>query len=146
MPRFVVLHHQCPTGYPRPDHWDFMLEAAGVLRTWALRERPDAASADSPIAAEALADHRLAYLEMEGPVSGGRGSVARWDQGEYRAEEWKPDKVVVRLSGARLAGVATLVRETADAQRWGFWFLPDASGSPGGAGGESGGTSGGSPG
>lgn len=115
-----------------------MLEADGTLRTWALAARPDT---DSPIDAEALADHRLAYLEIEGPLSGGRGSVARWDQGEYRAEEWKPEKVVVRLSGARLSGQATLVLSAGDAQRWRFWFLPDASGSTGGDAGDSGGSS-----
>lgn len=135
MPRFVVLHHHCPTGHPRASHWDFMLEADGTLRTWALAARPDT---DSPIDAEALADHRLAYLQLEGPLSGGRGSVSRWDQGEYRAEEWKPEKVVVRLSGARLSGQATLVTSASDAQRWRFCFLPDANGSAGGDVGDSG--------
>lgn len=138
MPRFVVLHHECPSGYARPSHWDFMLEADGALRTWALAARPDT---DSSIDAEALSDHRLAYLQLEGPLSGGRGSVARWDQGEYRAEEWKPEKVVVRLSGARLSGLATLVASASDAQRWRFCFLPDASGSAGGDVGDSSGSS-----
>lgn len=131
MPRFVILRHECPPGYPRPSHWDFMLEADGVLRTWAISEAPDsaAARAGSPIAAEALADHRLAYLDLEGPVSGGRGSVARCDGGEYRALEWQADRVVVRLFGARFVGQATLTQDPGDAQRWRFWFTPDASGS-----------------
>lgn len=108
-----------------------MLEANGVLRTWALTEAPDspAARSGSPIAAEALADHRRAYLDLEGPVSGGRGSVARCDGGEYRALEWGADKVIVRLSGARFVGQATLTQVPGDAQRWRFWFVPDASGS-----------------
>lgn len=135
MPRFVVLRHECPSGDPRPSHWDFMLEAGGALRTWAVSERPD--RAESAIAAEALADHRLAYLEIEGPLSGGRGSVTRWDQGEYRTIEWRPNQVVVHLSGAHLTGRAALRQEPGDAQRWRFWFLPDASGSSAGDSGES---------
>ncbi len=80
MPRFVVLRHETPPGHERPTHWDFMLEAGGVLRTWALAEAPCRGRA---IAAEELAEHRLAYLEYEGDVSGGRGSVVRWDAGTY---------------------------------------------------------------
>ena len=67
MPRFVILRHELPDPRRRGVHWDFMLEHAGVLRTWALAEEP---APNKPISAEALADHRLAYLNYEGPVSG----------------------------------------------------------------------------
>ena len=40
MPRFVLLHHECPPGYVKPSHWDFMLEFGDVLWTWELRELP----------------------------------------------------------------------------------------------------------
>src|SRR5687768_6367400 len=40
MPRFVLLYHECPPDYVRESHWDFMLEAAGVLRTWAVAKLP----------------------------------------------------------------------------------------------------------
>src|SRR5947207_3846041 len=80
MPRFVILRHETPPGFARPAHWDFMLECDGVLRTWALAEVP---SPGCEIAAEELADHRLAYLEYEGEMSGGRGTVSRWDEGRY---------------------------------------------------------------
>ena len=80
MPRFVILHHETPPGYHRPPHWDFMLEADGVLRTWALPEKPAPGRA---LTVEAIADHRLSYLEYEGEVSGDRGRVARWDWGTY---------------------------------------------------------------
>ena len=36
--------------------------------------------------AEVLPDHRLAYLDYEGPISGDRGSVTRWDRGTYDVE------------------------------------------------------------
>ena len=59
-----------------------MLESDGVLRTWALAEMPRIV-ARRPIDAEGLADHRLAYLDYEGPVSGERGSVGRVDAGTF---------------------------------------------------------------
>ncbi len=100
--RFVVLEHRW-----NGVHWDFMLEADGVLRTWAIDE-PIAAGADLP--ARALADHRLAYLTYEGPVAGARGSVRRVAEGTYQALEWRPDEVHLRLAGAQLVGEVRLKR------------------------------------
>jgi hypothetical protein len=92
MPRYVILTHDHP--FP---HWDFMLEAEGVLRTWRLLAEP---AARQSVPAERLADHRLAYLDYEGPVSGGRGSVARWDHGTYdTVVTGKLDRI--GLNGAR---------------------------------------------
>lgn len=79
MPRFVILRHDHPH-----LHWDFMLETGEVLRAWRLEREPLADA--GPIAATALADHRLMYLDYEGPVSGGRGTVTRWDAGEFLEE------------------------------------------------------------
>src|SRR5206468_490246 len=59
MPRFVILEHDHPT-----RHWDLMLEARGVLRTWRLSAPPKAGVA---IAATASFDHRAIYLDYEGP-------------------------------------------------------------------------------
>ena len=102
MPRFVVLEHNHPF-----LHWDFMLEADGVLRTWRLLAPPDDAG---PIAAEALPDHRVAYLDYEGPVSGDRGEVQRWDAGEYEWDNETADECNVTLAGRRLVGRACLRR------------------------------------
>ncbi|MCS7047501.1 MAG: hypothetical protein NZO58_14185, partial [Gemmataceae bacterium] len=74
MPRYVILEHDHPA-----LHWDFMLERGDVLRTWRLPAPPSIGK----IAAQALADHRRAYLDYEGPVSGNRGTVRRWDAGTY---------------------------------------------------------------
>jgi len=103
MPRFVVLEHAGLRGV----HWDFMLESGTVLRTWALCETP---LAGKVIAAEALADHRLAYLEYEGPISGGRGSVSCWDQGTYELLEESPTGLELRLAGNRISGCIRLSR------------------------------------
>jgi len=75
MSRYVILTHDHP--FP---HWDLMLEDGGTLRTWRLLSEPGAGRV---VPAERLGDHRLAYLDYEGPVSGGRGVVARWDHGTY---------------------------------------------------------------
>ena len=79
-PRFVVLFHQVPLDSPRQDHWDLMLESDGVLETWALDSEP---SAGRTISAKRLVEHRLAYLEFEGEISGGRGSVRRIWKGTF---------------------------------------------------------------
>jgi hypothetical protein len=118
MPRFVVLRHEMPDS-SRATHWDFMIEQNGSLRTWALADEP---AADRQTVAEMLPDHRLAYLEYEGPVSGNRGIVARWDAGEYELLVDSPEELRARLCGLRLVGTASLQRESAAAQRWRFCF------------------------
>jgi hypothetical protein len=109
MPRFVILRHECPPGYERPSHWDFMLEAGDVLRTWALAEEPRSGLS---IAAEALKDHRLAYLDYEGPVAGGRGSVTGWDRGTYEVVAEQADELVISLAGEKLRGEVRLKRKS----------------------------------
>ena len=70
-------------------------------------------------------DHRLAYLDYEGPVSGGRGSVTRWDQGTYELEHHSDDELAVVLAGRRLAGRATLCRLGGEHLRWEFRLAAD---------------------
>lgn len=96
MPRFVVLLHDWPA-----PHWDFLVEAGDSLRAWRLLSEPRA-DCDTP--AEPNAPHRLLYLDYEGLVSGGRGTVSRWDFGtcDWRADE--PDCVELDLQGAKLRG------------------------------------------
>ena len=115
MPRFVVLEHDSPRG----RHWDFMLETGPALATWALNEPPDAAP---EVAAEALAEHRIAYLDYEGPISGDRGSVTRWDEGTYRLERRSKTELAATLSGNKLNGRVTLVCSSGTPKRWRFTF------------------------
>lgn len=103
MKQFVILEHNY-----RGVHWDFMLEWGDVLRTWALAEPPQAGHS---IRATPLADHRLAYLEYEGPVSGDRGAVKRWDGGTYLLLEQRDDCVALRMEGKSCLGTVTLTRE-----------------------------------
>jgi hypothetical protein len=124
MPRYVILAHDYPM-----RHWDLMLEAGDVLRTWRLLAPPEPGRS---VAAEASFDHRVAYLDYEGPVSGGRGTVVRWDWGEYApALEYatRADGVVqVVLRGERLRGSVRLERDAAGA--WVFTVAVE-DGAPG---------------
>ena len=114
MPRFVVLEH-CFRGL----HWDFMLEWGDVLRTWALERSPDTAG---PIPADTLADHRIMYLDYEGPISGDRGSVTRWDGGTYELVDETPSSITVRLAGARSQAEVQIARDS-ETGRWRFRFV-----------------------
>ena len=115
MPRFAVLLHDSPRGL----HYDLLLETGDVLRTWALPQPPDAAE---EMPCEALPDHRLHYLEYEGPVSDGRGTVARWDRGTYELRRLDEGALTVELTGEKLIGQAVLARCPEDPQSWRFSF------------------------
>lgn len=115
MPRFSILVHNHPF-----LHWDFLLEAGGTCRTWRLLNPPDF---PGEIIAEPLADHRLLYLDYEGPVSGDRGEVFRWDAGTF---EWRldnTDAVEIDVVGTQIQGRVSL-RRRAD-QTW-IWSVDSA--------------------
>jgi len=92
-----------------------MLQRGDVLATWSLAESP---APESSQEAERLADHRPAYLDYEGPVSGNRGHVERWDEGSYQVTEWTDERIVVHLTGAQLSGEITLTRLGGGRYRW----------------------------
>jgi hypothetical protein len=124
MPRFVILRHELPPEHPRPSHWDFMLEADGVLRTWAFEGLPDQAASQT---AEALPDHRIAYLEIEGDVSGGRGFVTRWDEGTFQWLEGSNAAgadLLLRIDGRRLRGLVILSQDLL-AATWRYEYRPE---------------------
>jgi hypothetical protein len=112
MPRFVLLDHD----HPRP-HLDLMLEAEGVLWTWRLGREPVEGEVQQ---AERLADHRIAYLDHEGPVSGGRGTVSRRDAGTFEWVERGASRVEVELSGQRVRGRLVLVHRAGE--EWETWL------------------------
>ena len=120
MARFVILYHEFPAGHARPPHWDFMLEERDSLRTWALPRRPGRAG---PMLADALADHRLEYLEYEGPVSRGRGTVSQWDSGTFVKKREEPGGLTLTLTGKRLRGDVELTPVAGAQRRWRFAFV-----------------------
>lgn len=120
MPRFVLLAHDWPA-----PHLDLLLEAGPALRAWRLLGEPGAA----PVPAEPNADHRLLYLDYEGPVSGGRGEVRLWDAGTFEWAEDGADRVVVELRGGRLTARYALAR-TADGWTFGPFSLASGMDAP----------------
>jgi hypothetical protein len=85
---FVIQFHSRKEG----DHFDLMIEEGAALATFSLSCRPDELAAGAAITATHLADHRREYLQYEGEISGGRGSVEIVDRGtctgEFAADCW----------------------------------------------------------
>jgi hypothetical protein len=117
VPRFVILRHESPRG----EHFDFMLEAGGVLKTWALPRPPELGT---EMDCEALPDHRIDYLDYEGPISGERGAVTQWDRGTYTLQRHSDTQWILRLTGQKLTGQAMFLRMTANHDCWRFSFAP----------------------
>ncbi len=98
-----------------------MLEWGDVLRTWELPELPTewakvigvSKSSDQVLAAP-LADHRIAYLDFEGALTGNRGSVTRCDRGEFEVIDESPTVIEIKLRGERLVGGVRLERDASD--------------------------------
>ena len=97
--RFVILHH---TGHG-DEHWDLMLERGNSLVTWQLLSNP-LEGCESHVVARQIGDHRMVYLEFEGPVSGGRGQVSRLDQGTLSWVAQCDAFLRFRLDGIHLRG------------------------------------------
>jgi hypothetical protein len=98
--RFAILTHDHP--FP---HWDLLLQCGETCRTWRLLAAPDS---PGPISAEPIPDHRVLYLEYEGPVSSDRGTVTRWDGGPLVWVTARADRVRVIVSGHQWQGIVVL--------------------------------------
>lgn len=108
---FVLLEHQSDSGV----HWDLMIELPGreKLATWRLAENPIACEG-AAITAEPIGDHRRVYLDYEGDIGLGRGSVERMDRGETRLIHCDAERVVVELCGRSLRGTFQLASSRPD--------------------------------
>ena len=118
MPSFVILEHDFPH-----LHWDFMLDEGDALRTWRLSAQP---RENQTIRAEALGMHRRLFLHYEGPLSGNRGTVRRWDAGEYDCSEESPGLVRLQLHGTHCQGQVDLVQTSE--REWTFRLRNAAEG------------------
>lgn len=112
--RFVVQMHRATR-----LHYDFRLEADGVLASWAVPKGPTLVPGDRRLAMH-VEDHPLDYRDFEGNIPGGQygaGSVIVWDRGTYTlaegddpADEIAHGKIKFVLHGKKLNGEFTLVK------------------------------------
>lgn len=109
--RFTVSFHDRP-GDP---HFDLFVEQPGAdgLATWNLPAAPDGLAPGGEMPARRIFDHRPIYLEFEGELSGGRGTVRIADSGTCRCRERSADRVVLELHGRSSAGVFELIETPA---------------------------------
>jgi bifunctional non-homologous end joining protein LigD len=139
-PTFVVQKH-----WARTLHYDFRLEIAGRLVSWAVPKGP---SKDPKVRRLAVRtpDHPLDYALFEGRIpegTYGAGAVMIWDAGTYeplRPARTPPDRWLARgflrfiLHGVKLQGLWEMVRlrKTAPAKEtWLLMKLRDRFAQPG---------------
>lgn len=131
MLRYVVLHHQMGASDKIRDtdsHFDWMFDRGDALWTWATDQYPELTST-GPLEAVRLADHRRAYLDYEGLVSGNRGKVSRVESGEFETIHETEDGFQFRVTGER-CGIIRFQRTCAAdiperSPRWCWSFLPN---------------------
>ncbi|MFL6229753.1 MAG: DNA polymerase ligase N-terminal domain-containing protein [Pyrinomonadaceae bacterium] len=118
--RFVVHEHHASR-----LHFDFRLEAAGVLKSWAVPRGPSLDPAHKRLAVE-VEDHSLAYGGFEGTIAEGRygaGEVRIWDSGEYETEgeataQLRKGRLTFKMYGTKLRGAFSLVRMARGEGQW----------------------------
>ena len=125
--RFVVqMHHASRL------HYDFRLEADGVLKSWAIPKGPSFDTRDKRLAM-AVEDHPLDYRDFEGtiPVGNyGAGEVIVWDRGTYRliegtdvAEQIARGSLKFEMFGEKLHGAFALVHIKGRGGEENAWLL-----------------------
>jgi bifunctional non-homologous end joining protein LigD len=118
-PIFVIQEHHATR-----LHYDFRLEADGVLKSWAVTKEPTLDPKIRRLAIE-VEDHPIAYATFSGDIPEGQygaGHVEIWDKGTYEfvpSEKEEATDVVegidagrleVELHGAKLKGRFILIR------------------------------------
>jgi bifunctional non-homologous end joining protein LigD len=118
---FVIQKHRATA-----LHYDFRLEADGVLKSWAVPKGPSLDPTVKRLAMQ-VEDHPVDYADFEGVIPEGEyggGTVMVWDIGTYEPESedvtaaLRKGELKFSLNGKKLQGSWVLVR-TRDRQ----WLL-----------------------
>lgn len=125
--RFVVQMHRATR-----LHYDFRLEADGVLKSWAIPKGPSFDTAEKRLAM-AVEDHPLDYRDFEGVIPDGNygaGEVIVWDRGTYRllegtdlTEQIAHGSVKIEMFGKKLRGGFALVHIKGRGGEANAWLL-----------------------
>ena len=123
--RFTIQRHRATA-----LHYDFRLEIAGVLVSWAVPKGPTLDAGERRLAMR-TEDHPIEYLPFEGVIPAGEyggGDVIVWDWGTWEPEPETPDpakalrkgEIKFVIHGARIGGRYTIVRTDREEgrERW----------------------------
>ena len=105
--RTVLLRHHTPAG----SHFDWLLDTPKAWRNprsrvWTARTQTSAGDwADAGTwNLSRIADHRRHYLTYRGPLSGGRGTVDRVDEGWFVPQLWDDGQMILDLTMVQCRG------------------------------------------
>lgn len=126
---FVIQRHHATR-----LHYDFRLEIAGVLKSWAVPKGPSMNPADKRLAMQ-VEDHPYNYKDFEGTIPAGNygaGTVYIWDKGTFELmnpngssfdkealKELKSGDLKIVMKGKKLKGEFALVKmKAAEGNAW----------------------------
>lgn len=124
-PIFVVQEH-----WASHLHYDFRLEADGVLKSWAVPKGPSVHVGDKRLAVE-VEDHPLDYANFKGEIPEGEygaGVVKIWDRGVWTPpknldDQLSKGRLEFELKGKKLRGKWLLQRTRKKAGAKSQWLL-----------------------
>lgn len=124
-PIFVIQEH-----WASHHHFDFRLEAFGVLKSWAVPKGPPVKPGEKRLAVE-VEDHPLSYAKFHGTIPQGEyggGEVEIWDKGHWVPPENIKQQLVkghleVELRGKKLKGRWLLQRTAKMSGKKNQWLL-----------------------